>query len=248
MAQAISRENAKFGGLGALRYYASGLPPAWTTLNGLSTRPLVVSFKASPTTILSGADDSYLSAWFASAPTDRTTWWTYFHEPENDIAAGEFTAADFRAAFRHIALLADGAHNTDLRATLILMGVTAVPSSGRTFADYYPGSDVVDVLGWDVYNHAAANGVGYSDPTSVYGKVVTLSQQVGKPFGIGETGAPLVPGDAGSARAGFLSAAATYLRAAGAQFVIYYDSTRGGNYALTDTPSVAAWSAQVDRT
>jgi beta-mannanase len=172
------------------------------------------------------------------------TWWTYFHEPENDIDAGAFTAAQFRTAFRHVAALAAQAGNNNLRATLILMGFTTV-SPSRTWTDYYPGADVVDVLGWDVYNHNAANGIAYTPPADVFGKVVAASLAAGKPFGIAEIGAPLLPTDPGAGRAAYLRATADYLRSAGAQFVTYFDSTNGGNYVLDDAASVAAWAEQM---
>ena len=243
LADAVARQDAKFGHLATLRYYAPGLPPSWSTITSLGQRDLVVSFKADPASILRGDADSYLRSWFASAPTDRQIWWTYFHEPENDVAAGAFTPTQFRDAFRHVSQLAQQAGRRDLHATMILMGYTVTKGSGRNWADYYPGADAVDVLGWDVYNHAAAAGTGYSTPENVFGKVIAVSAAAGKPVAIAETGAPLVPGDNGTARAAYLQAAASYLSAAHAAFVTYYDSTQGGAYTLEDAPSVAAWRA-----
>jgi Glycosyl hydrolase family 26 len=244
VADALARESAKFGRPNVVRYYSPGLPTSWTTLNKLTSAPLVVSFKSSPIAVARGDNDAYLRAWFAAAPRDRVTWWTYYHEPENDIEAGAFTAADFRAAFRHVAALAAEAHNSDLRATLILMGYTTV-SRTRTWTDYYPGADVVDVLGWDVYNHNAAQGIAYSPPATVFGKVVAASNAAGKPFGIAETGAIRLPTDTGAGRGAYLRAAADYLRGAGAEFVTYFDSTHGGNFVLDDAPSVGAWAQQM---
>jgi hypothetical protein len=241
----VARQDEKFGHLSTLRYYAPGLPPAWSTITALGQRDLVVSFKADPASVLRGDADSYLRSWFAAAPTDRQIWWTYFHEPENDVAAGAFTPTQFRDAFRRVAALADQAGRQDLHATMILMGYTVTKSSGRNWLDYYPGADVVDVLGWDVYNHAAAAGTSYSTPENVFGNVVAVSAAAGKPVAIAETGAPLISGDTGSQRAAYLQAAATYLRNAKAAFVTYYDSTQGGAYTLEDSPSVAAWAAQM---
>lgn len=245
LADAVARQDAKFGHLATLRYYAPGLPPAWSTITALGQRDLVVSFKADPASVLRGDADSYLRSWFAAAPRDRRIWWTYFHEPENDVAAGAFTPTQFRDAFRRVAALAEQAGRQDLQTTMILMGYTVTESSGRNWLDYYPGGDVVDVLGWDVYNHAAAAGTSYSTPENVFGKVVAVSAAAGKPVAIAETGAPLILGDSGSQRAAYLKAAAAYLRAARAAFVTYYDSTQGGAYTLEDSASVAAWAAQM---
>jgi hypothetical protein len=73
--------------------------------------------------------------------------------------------------------------------------------------------------------------------------VVAASKAAGKPLAIGETGAPLQTGDDGTGRAAYLTAAASYLKAAGAQFVTYYDSTQGGAYTLDDSPSIDAWKS-----
>jgi hypothetical protein len=243
LADAVARQDAKFGHLDVLRYYAPGLPPAWSQITALGERDLVVSFKDSPTKVLSGADDAQLIAWFASAPTKPEIWWTYFHEPENDVEAGAFTAAQYRAAFAHVSDLAKQAGRSDLHATQILMGYTANPNSGRNWPDYYAGADKVDVLAWDAYNHAAADGKGYSTPENVFAKVIAASKAAGKPVAIAETGAPLLAGDNGSGRAAYLKAAGEYLKANGADFVTYYDSTQGGAYTLDDAPSIDAWKA-----
>jgi hypothetical protein len=243
MAQAVARETSKYGTKGTFRYYSPGLPPSWSSLTQLTNRPLVISFKADPVAVVRGDDDAYLTAWFAAAPRDRVTWWTYFHEPENDVEAGAFTAAQFRAAFTHVAALADKAANPELRATLILMGWTAVTPT-RNISDYYPGANVVDVLGWDVYNRAAALGKMYSPPDQVFGKVVALSRSLGKPWAIAETGAPLIPGDTGAGRAAYLESAGSYLRSSGAVFVTYFDCTHGGAYTLNDIASIRAWADQ----
>ncbi len=206
MAQAVARETAKYGANGTFRYYSPGLPTAWSVLTKLTTRPLVISFKADPVAVVRGDDDAYLTSWFASAPRDRVTWWTYYHEPENNVESGQFTAAQFRAAFTHVAMLARRAGNPELKATLILMGWTAVTPT-RSVSDYYPGSDVVDVIGWDAYNRAAALGKAYNPPDQVFGKVVAVSRALGKPWAIAETGAPLIPGDTGAGRAAYLHAA-----------------------------------------
>ena len=81
----------------------------------------MVSFKALPTTILSGADDTALSHFFNTAPTGSPIYYSYYHEPEDNIAAGQFTLADYKAAWARVVAIADAAHNPDLHSTLILM-------------------------------------------------------------------------------------------------------------------------------
>src|SRR4051812_19386455 len=153
--------------------------PSWPTAK-TGNSPLVISFALPPQEVVKGTHDAQLRAFFAATP--RPTYWTYKHEPEDDMERGAFTSAQYKAAWRHIAKIAD-ASGKPLRATLILMGWTAKPQSGRNFADFYPGADVIDVLAWDCY------AWGPNDtPASVYGAARSLSQQAGKPWAVAETG------------------------------------------------------------
>ncbi len=54
-------------------------------------------------------------------------YWSYYHEPEDNIADGEFTLADYKAAWAPVVSLANAAHNPDLHSTLILMGYDLSP-------------------------------------------------------------------------------------------------------------------------
>src|SRR4051812_35001839 len=153
--------------------------PSWPTAK-TGNSPLVISFALPPQEVVKGTHDAQLRAFFAATP--RPTYWTYKHEPEDDMERGAFTSAQYKAAWRHIAKIAD-ASGKPLRATLILMGWTAKPQSGRNFADFYPGADVIDVLAWDCY------AWGPNDtPAGVYGAARSVSQQAGKPWAVAETG------------------------------------------------------------
>jgi len=203
-----------------------------------------VSFKASPTQVNTGAYDATIKAWFAGAPRDRDVYWTYFHEPEDNIAAGEFTAAEYRAAWQRISALADTAGNTKLHATLILMCFTLEPSSGRTFADYYPGASAIDVLGWDCYNGNASKGT-YIDPAAQFDRVLATSKSLGKPFAVAEFNSHLVAGDGGAGRAAWLKTSASWLATNHAVYVSIFDSPVGGDYRMTDSASQQAWKQVV---
>jgi hypothetical protein len=87
-----------------------------------------------------------------------------FHEPENDVrptAGSGWTAADYRAMYRHVALRlrANGTNNAVL--TMVYMGF-AKWGGQSWFNDLYPGHDVVDWIGYDPYASAAP---GYSGGT-----------------------------------------------------------------------------------
>ena len=160
-----------------IRFFNNG-GPSWPTRTGDS--PLVISFKLAPRDVLAGRHDAQLASFFAATP--RLTYWTYWHEPEDDRERGAFTPADYRAAWAHIAAIAD-ASGKPLRATLILMAWTAKPASHRNWADYYAGPEVIDVLAWDAYAWAPGD-----TPESVYGAARTVSQAAGRPWAIAETG------------------------------------------------------------
>lgn len=238
--RALARQRAAYGGLNVVRVFYPGLPAQWPGLAGASGGPVVVSFKATPGDVLAGRHDAYLERWFASVPTDRTVWWTYWHEPEDDIAAGMFSAADYRAAWRHLAALAEEARNPRLKPTLILMCWTLVPGSGREWNDYYAGDSVIDALGWDCYNAGARLG-RYRDPERMFSAVAEVSAAVGKPWGIAELGSLLVKADGGARRARWLRDCAVWLRRGGASWVSYFDAPVGGEYRLFDEASRKAW-------
>ncbi|MGZ4582516.1 MAG: hypothetical protein ACXVXG_17920, partial [Nocardioidaceae bacterium] len=110
-AQAYGRRISEFGTLPVDRVFYPGLPSGWPGNAGYGGTTVSVSFKASPQQVLTGAYDATLTNWFQAAPRDRDIYWTYYHEPEDNIEAGEFTAADYRAAWTRIAALADKAQN-----------------------------------------------------------------------------------------------------------------------------------------
>jgi hypothetical protein len=239
--QALSRSNAWYGGMHVVRVYYSGMPDNWPGRAGAANAPVSVSFKDAPSRVLSGQDDAFFTNWFATAPRDRQIWWTYWHEPEDDIEAGKFTAADYRAAWVHLKQLADEAGNPNLHSTLILMCWSLNPLSHRSFDDYFPGKGTIDVLGWDCYNRSAGKGT-YTAPADVFGPLVAKSDAIGLPFAIGEFGSVLATNDAnGAGRAQWLADSAKYFTSHNAVFVTYFDSVIGADYRLLDAASRSAW-------
>jgi hypothetical protein len=242
---ALARADKNYGRMDTTRVFYGGLPAAWPGTAGISGRHVVVSFKAMPKDVLAGKHDTVLRNWFKTAPTNRDVDWIYFHEPENDIERGAFTAADYRAAFRRIAGLAKQAKNPRLKATVNLMCWTYNKNSKRSWKNYYPGSDVVDVMAYDCYNESAKVNK-YAEPAAVYGLAVANARALGKPFGIAETGSVVVKGDTGAKnRAVWLDKSAAYLRAQKARYVTYFDCTVGGEFRLLDKGSQAVWKKHV---
>lgn len=230
-----------YGSLGAVRMFYPGLPGSWSEIKTrVGATPVAVSFKVQPHDVLIGRYDRELREWFADAPTDRTTWWSYWHEPEDDIATDRISAEVYKLAWDHIATLADSVGNPKLRATLTLMCWTTNPHSGRTWSDYYAGDAVIDVLAFDCYNSGQRNGL-YKSPRKMFEASNALADRVGKPWAVAELGSVIVPGDDGRGRATWLRRNARYLRAHNAVYCTYFDSDIGVDFRLHDRPSKTAW-------
>jgi hypothetical protein len=236
----LARVDRYYNGLEMVRLFYTQ-PPAWAKVLNVSKRTVSISFKYPPKEIIAGKHDAYLKNWFKTAPRDQQIYWTYYHEPEDNIASGEYTAADYRAAWAHLRKLADTANNPKLRATLILMHWSLMPLSKRNWRDYYPGRNVIQVLGWDAYNMRAKKGE-YQDPAGIYGQLIAVSRAEKLPFAVAETGSHVIPGDDGTRRAAWIRAMAKYLTEQKALFVAYFDiDWSTGDYRLRDPKGMAAW-------
>ena len=244
-ATALARSDQRYGRLAVVRYFDGNAPDPWSTLQSLfSDHPVIVSFHIAPSTVLSGTQDAALRSWFENAPTTRPTWFAYFHEPEDNIARGEFSAAQFRDAFAHVTDIARSVGNPQLHATLVMMCYTVNPTSGRNWRSYF-AAGAVDVIGWDCYNHKWRTNT-YGLPSTLMGRAVTASREAGVPWGIAELGSVLASGDDGHGRAAWLTASARYVTDQGGIFLSYFDTNaKRTDYRLTDEPSRAAWYAVV---
>lgn len=245
-AQAVSELDGQLGSLPVIRVFDPGMPVDWANARTsvLKGRTVVLSFRAAPSDVVSGKEDAALRKWFTDAPSDMTIYWSYIHEPETPIdARKDYTAAQYRSAWKHIDAIADSVCRKNMYATLILMGWTTSPASNKNWRDYYAGADVIDVLAFDPYNGAANPGREgiYASPASIFDSVRAVAAEAGKPYGIAETGSLLTPKDTGSGRAKWLRDVAAYHRQHGALFVTYFQSTNGGEYRLLDSPSRQAW-------
>lgn len=252
--QAMLRTETTMG-KGAVRVY--GQAPAWpTNLAPLDDRTLVYSFKgASPLQVLSGNLDGAFRQFltdakaYVSDPANPTAkvYWSYYHEPEDNIKNGEFTAADYRAAWTHLLAISNEpafVNVARIQSTLILMKFTLEAGSGRTFTDYYNSG--VDVLGWDPYKW---------DPTvtipSMFDPIVANAKQFGKPWAIAEVGVSVKHTDAQRLTA--LHDVAAYLatRNPTPLYVTYFNSDPGGpsvyQWPIDDEPTMAnAWKSGQD--
>ena len=246
---ALAASEARYGGrLGVIRLFDGNAPDDWSVLRKkLTDHDALISFRLPPKDVIAGTYDALLTKWFADAPRDHVTWFSYLHEPEDNIARGEFTRADFLAAYRRISGLARTAApaNANLRPTLVLMCYTTNPKSKRNWRDYFAGAASVDVLAWDCYNHGTGTA-GYGTPAQLLDGAVTATRDAGVDFAVAELGSLIADGDDGTGRADWLTAHARWLADRQAEFVSYFDTNGAGtDYRLRDDPSVAAWRAVV---
>lgn len=235
----------------ALRVFDPGMVGEWSRPRTpvFKGRTLIMSFRPSPKEVLSGQYDAAFKAWFNQAPADSTIYWSYVHEPESKIRNGDFTADEYRAAWRRLDAIADSVCRQNMYATLILTGWTTESASKQEWQTYYPGGDVIDVMAFDPYNGVYDPGrTYYRSPESLYGNPLRVAREAGKPFAIAETGSRIVVGDSGGRkRAEWLADMADYLRANNALFVTYFHSTRDGHWLLDDAVSRDSWTAQMRR-
>jgi hypothetical protein len=242
----LGQTKAVFGALPIVRVYYPGLPAsnAWTGGDaGANDSAVIVSFKALPTDILSGKDDAPLKHFFDTAPTGHPVYYSYYHEPEDNIADGQFTAADYKAAWAHVAALADAAHNPDLHSTLILMSWDLVKASGRNWKDYLPGKGIISTLGWDAYPVGSATNVNPqpTPPAEFMGPCIAASNSVGLPYGFAEFGLSTATG-----RPAWMTGVGNYLMTSGALFAtVFNGSPQYPTLQLTDPASQKVWKGFV---
>ena len=180
--------------------------------------PVVVSFKFRPQEVVTGQHDATLRAWFNSIPADRQVWWSYFHEPENDIEAGAYTTAQYRAAWDHILKLAP--ERDTLVPTLILMRYTLSIPTKRTVSWYVSeGLKAAPrgVLCWDSYL------TGNLTMKQVVDDPAAVSRSFGLDFAIGETSAK----DPAKVTQ-FVKDLIPRCRAKDAKFVTWFESNKSG--------------------
>jgi hypothetical protein len=236
---ALRRTEKTLGRLGVVRVYYRHLPRHWP--GRAPGRDVIVSFRLDPQRVLTGQYDAYMRHWFASVPIGINVFWTNFHEPEDQIDAGKFSAAQYRDSFRHLDQLADEAGNPRLKSTVILMSWTSRPASGRKWRAYVPDPAHVDVLAWDIYNHRRDV---YPDPAALLEAAQHDSETIGKPFAVAELASVLGRRDKGDARAEWLRSMGEFAQQHNAAFVAYFDMLwHGDDFRLLDKPSVAAWKA-----
>jgi hypothetical protein len=212
-----------FGDLGVRRSFddGNGVSPFLNTYQAQDVAhgaASAYSFKYPPAQVTAGQHDVALRSFFQGIEDNHPVYWTYWHEPDDELYVDRiFTPSAYRAAWAHIKQIANqekaSRPNLEAYATLIIMEYSMWPSNAPSRPltgpnGMYPGDDVIDVFGVDVYNPAANDG-GVGDAAEKFGKVIDFAQQHGKPWAVGELGSCLVSGDP-QGRATFITQSVEY--------------------------------------
>jgi hypothetical protein len=242
----LTTATAQFGHMPVIRAYYKGIPGAsqWSTgVLGRNASAVVVSFRPPPAEILSGADDAALAHFFGAAPTGHPIYYSYYHEPEAPIKEGQFTFAQYKAAWVHIVAIADKAHNPDLHSTLILQHQDADPGDQYNFRNYLPPGGIISTLGWDAYPVGTSDGHPQPTPPAQFmGPAVAASKSLGLPFGFAEFALGTQ-----TDRPQWLAEVANYIQSSGALFGTLFDASGFPLTVLHDSGSIQAWRTAVAR-
>jgi hypothetical protein len=221
----------------------------WSTNSDLNRgKAINVSFKLAPGGVIAGTYDAKLRTFFQTAPAAFPVWWTFYHEPEDNIANGEFTAAQYKQAWQHVWTITQEStvKKANIKSALVLGDWTLDPSSGRDWKTYYPGNAYVDVMSWDLYNFGENDTNAGNDQLIADHLVrrpsLAVTQAQGKPYAISELGY----NDAAT-RPAFLTDLAHWAVDNHLVYLTYFDRIGTlGDHRLTDAASIAVWKSAID--
>lgn len=223
------------------------------------------SFNLPPADVAAGRDDAKLRTFIASTPKNIIL--TNYHEPEQEIAAGRFTAAQFRASIVRLASLVHAQNTIDggtRRVSVILMYDTIYGFKGRNPMDYWPGRNpatgvnYADLISFDTYAlpHATntagvprgfTDGLKWQTAKQLLDPSIAFATRIGSPWMVSEFGYledVNNPSRKGQAITDFVN----YARLHGAVAVEYWDAygSRADWQLRYGTRTVAAWKAIVN--
>ena len=223
------------------------------------------SFNLPPADVASGKDDAILKTFIASTPKDIIL--TNYHEPEQEIAAGKFTAAQFRASIVRLANLVHAQNAIDggtRRVSVILMYDTIYGFKGRNPMNYWPGrnpatgANYADLISFDTYAlpHATntpgvpkgfTDGLKWQTAKQLLDPSIAFAQQIGSPWMVSEFGY-LEDVSNPMHKAQAITDFVNYARLHGAVAVEYWDAygTRADWQLRYGGNATAAWKAIVN--
>jgi hypothetical protein len=170
-----------------------------------------------------------------AADLEKILAFCHTHEPENPDKG--LTPAQHRANQEAAApiIRAKG-----LRPASCLMGWTLDPDSGRNWREWI-SPDAVDVLYWDRYNGGQKkNPPIYQTPEKMLAPILAASQELGKPWGLWETGTNQFGDDL--ERVKWAEDLRALIEREGGECAIWYDrvATSGSTWDATMRPKAVA--------
>ena len=194
-----------------LRVYhdAMDFPTADEIAAAQDGKQIVLTFRLGPEATTAGEHDQQLREALAQMDAAGGTWLVgYYHEPEIRL-----TPDEYRAAFARVARIVQ--QSASVRSIAVLMGYTF---TARNPDDWYPGDDVVDVLGIDGYDwlgciENGGDGRTGAHPRSyeeIFAPADAFATAHGKPWIATEFGRAYDPAEP-DARIGWLQDAAAWM-------------------------------------
>ncbi len=206
--------------------------------------------------VAAGAMDAQIAREAAYLKTHfrKKFWLVIHHEPEEEVKdrpGSGYTAADYKAMFRHVVGQFRSHGTRNILFTVVFMGYTGYTSK-PWFKDLYPGDDAVDWVGYDPF--AKSN---IKDYANLLNKVAAPQQTIGfpgfydyaertfpkKPLMLAEWAVLESPTDPNRKPAFFNSVAKEFAKYPKIKALTYFDAQHaqnmpdGGNTSVDATPA-----------
>lgn len=217
------------------------------------------SFNLAPAQVVAGQWDARLRTFVQSTPPNTIL--SIWHEPEQEIEAKLFTAADFRAMMVRFNRIVDEANSADggtRLVSVVLMVSTFSGFKGRDPNTYWPGLEGADMIAVDAYGSPTrtsstpqgyTNGRNWKTGEQLLTPVYNYAVSKGAQWGISEFGY-LVDTTNHNHKAQVIGEAVAYARSHDAVMFEYFDNSGSrGDWRLRNNappvPSVSTTSAAV---
>lgn len=199
-------------------------------------RVSVWSFKPSMTAWNNGSLDAAFNNFINGVPAGHDTTFLAWHEPEDQIAAGSFTLAQWKNCQNRLGQLVHATGRSELKTAICLRGPATftTPSpygvEGTTFWD--PGFTAnIDVIGFDPYMNVDNTGSSaYRQMSQKIGQAQSMAwaAEHGKPVAWTEYGCFDPDGPPSTRKAAWLDNAWEYAKANNLLYVCYFNINQAG--------------------
>ncbi|MBE1537705.1 glycoside hydrolase family 26 protein [Actinomadura algeriensis] len=186
-----SRLDERYGPLTIRRAYQrpdDGIPKSWKASNAgsdVGKRASCWSGKPDMGDVASGSLDERILGFLRSIPKSHVAFVTIWHEPDAKLKNETFSLSTYKDGFRRFCRLVkqvQGEGRPHLYTVQIVTTWAGTnPSKGRTYADMWPGDDLVDCYGADGYSHVGSK-------KSLWGPAVEFARSKGIPWCVPEIG------------------------------------------------------------